>query len=137
MTEEIHPLAALNEETLDALLRRAFRNTLILGAVCAVICLISAGWRNGAMMATGALISAASVLEWKRMVQLMNARMKNKQTPRGAILVLAFFLLRLIFFAGAIYVSLKCFQGSVLILMFGLSLAVATLTWEAVRLLRD
>jgi hypothetical protein len=137
MTEEIHPLAALNEETLDALLRRAFRNTLILGSVCAVICLISSGWRNGAMMATGALISAASVLEWRRMVQLMNARMKNNKTPRGAILVLGFFLLRLIFFAGAIYVSLKCFQGSLLILLFGLSLAVATLTWEAVRLLRD
>ena len=31
MTEETHPILGLTEETLEALLKRAIRNTLILG----------------------------------------------------------------------------------------------------------
>jgi hypothetical protein len=51
-------------------------------------------------------------------------------------LVIGFFLLRLIFFGAAIYVSLKCFHGSPIALLCGLSLAIVTLLWEAIRLLR-
>jgi len=87
-------------------------------------------------MLTGGLISAASILEWQRLVRLMNARMKRRQTSRGAFLVIGFFLVRLLFFAAVIYGSLKCFQGSPIALVCGLSLAVATLMWEALRMLR-
>jgi hypothetical protein len=137
MTEEIPPIANLTEEDLDALLKRSVRNTVILGLIPALVLLIASGWRNAAMLLTGALISAASLLEWQRLARLMNARMKRKQAPRGAILAVVFFLLRLLIFAGVIYGSLKCFQGSVIALVCGLSLAVVTLMWEALRMLRN
>jgi hypothetical protein len=137
MNEEIPQLANLSEEALDALLKRSVRNTAILGLILALVLLISSGWRNAAMVLTGGLISAASLLEWQRLARLMSARIKRKQAPRGAILAIGFFLLRLLIFAAAIYGSLKCFQGSLIALVCGLSLAVATLMWEALRMLRD
>jgi hypothetical protein len=137
MTEEAHPILGLTEETLEALLKRAVRNTVILGLIPALVLWISSGWRNAAMLLTGALISAASILEWLRLVRLINARMKKQKAQRGAVLVLGFFLLRLLFFGAAIYGSLKCFQGSPIALVCGLSLAVVTLTWEALQLLRQ
>jgi hypothetical protein len=121
----------------EALLKRAIRNTLILGLLPALVLLIASGWRNAAMLVTGTLISAASIFEWLRLVRLINARMKNQQAQRGAILVVGFFLLRLLFFGAAIYGSLKCFQGSPVALLCGLALAVATLTWEGLRLLKQ
>jgi hypothetical protein len=137
MKEEIPPLANLTEEALDALLKRSVRNTVILGLIPALVLLIASGWRNAAMLLTGALISAASLLEWQRLARLMSARMKRKQAPRGAVLAIGFFLLRLLIFAAVIYVSLKCFQGSLIALVCGLSLAVVTLMWEALRMLRN
>ncbi|MGA9671027.1 MAG: ATP synthase subunit I [Terracidiphilus sp.] len=136
MNEEISSLGNLSEEALDALLKRSVRNTAILGLIPALVLLIASGWRNAAMLMTGALISAASLLEWQRLARLMSARMKRKQAPRGAVLAIGFFLLRLLIFAAVIYGSLKCFQGSLIALMCGLSLAVVTLMWEALRMLR-
>jgi Na+/H+-translocating membrane pyrophosphatase len=137
MTEETHPILGLTEETLEALLKRAIRNTLILGLIPAIVLLIATGWRDATMLVTGALISAASIFEWLRLTRLINARMKKQKAQRGAFLVVSFFLLRLLFFAAAIYGSLKCFQGSPIALLCGLSLAVATLLWEAIRLLKE
>ena len=137
MTEETHPILGLTEETVEVLLKRAIRNTLILGLIPALVLLIATGWRDAAMLVTGALISAASIWEWLRLARLMNARMRKQKAQRGAILVLGFFLLRLIFFAALIYGSLKCFRGSPIALLCGLSLAVATLLWEAIRLLKE
>jgi Na+/H+-translocating membrane pyrophosphatase len=137
MTEETHPILGLTEETLEALLKRAIRNTLILGLIPAIVLLIATGWRDAAMLVTGALISAASIFEWLRLTRLINARLKKQKAQRGAFLVVSFFLLRLLFFAAAIYGSLKCFQGSPIALLCGLSLAVATLLWEAIRLLKE
>ena len=48
-----------------------------------------------------------------------------------------FFVLRLTVFAGAIYGSLKCFQGSVIALLCGLGLAALAIGFEAIRMLRD
>jgi hypothetical protein len=137
MSEETHPILGLTEESVEALLRRAIRNTLILGLVPALVLLIATGWRDAAMLVTGALISAASLYEWLRLVRLMNARIRKQRSQRSAILVIGFFLVRLIFFAAAIYGSLKCFQGSPIALLSGLALAVATLLWEAIRLLKE
>jgi hypothetical protein len=137
MTAETPSIASLSEEGLNDLLKRAVRNTALLGVVLALIILIASNWRNAAMMVTGSLISAASLLEWQRLVRLMNAKMKAKKAPGGAVLAIAFFLLRLLIFAAAIYGSLKCFQGSVVPLMCGLSLAVVTLMWEALRMLKN
>jgi len=137
MTAETPSLGNLSEEALDALLKRSVRNTALLGVVPALIVWVASGWRNAGMLITGALISAASLMEWQRLVRLMNAKMKAKKAPGGAVLAVAFFLLRLLVFAAAIYGSLKCFQGSVIPLMCGLSLAVVTLMWEALRMLKN
>lgn len=137
MSEDVNPIAGLSDQALQALLKRAIRDTLILGLVPGIILLIARGWRDAAMFAVGAAISAASILEWQRLIRLFNAKLDQQKTPRGAATVIAFFLLRLILFAGVIYVSLKCFQGSVIALLCGLGLAVVAVAWEALRLLRD
>jgi len=137
MTEETHPIVGLTDEDLAALLKRAIRDTLILGLIPALVLLFASGWRDAAMLATGAVISAASVLEWQRLIRLINAKMDKQKTPRSALLVVVFFVLRLTVFAGAIYVSLKWIDGSAFALLVGLALAVITMAWQALRLLRS
>lgn len=137
MTEETSSIGGLTDVALDALLKRAIRITLLLGLVPAVIVWIASGWRNAAMLAVGAAISAASILEWQRLIRLFNARMDRQKTPRGAVMVVLLFLLRLILFAAVIYVSLKSLRGSVVALLCGLSLAIIAVAFEALRLLRD
>ena len=137
MSEEPHPIASLTDAALNAMLKRAMRLTAIMGAVLAVVVWIAMTWRDAAMLAVGAAISAASILEWQRLIRLFNARMDRKKTPRGAVAIVGFFLLRLIIFGAAIYGSLKCFNGSAIALLFGLSLAIVAMMWEALRLLRD
>lgn len=137
MTTEPHPIAGLTDEALQALLKRAIRNTLVLGLIASLILLVGGGWRNAAMMATGAVISAASVLEWQRLIRVFNDKLDQKKTPKGAATVVGFFLIRLLVFAAAIYGSLKCFQGSAIALLCGLGLAVIAMAFEALRLLKD
>lgn len=137
MNEETHTLAGLTDAGLDALLRRAVRITLIIGLLGALAVWKASGWRNGAMLATGTLISAASILEWRRLIRIINARLDNQQIPQGAGLAILFLTIRLAIFAGVIYGSLKCFHGSVLALLCGLGLAVLAIVWEALRLLRN
>ena len=137
MTEETHPIVDLTHDDLDAMLRRALTITLILGAIASIIVLIGSGWRNAAMLLTGTLISAASIFEWQRLIRVINARMDKQKTPANASVVVLFFVLRLTVFAGVIYGSLKCFHGSIAALLCGLALAVGTIGWEAIRLLRD
>jgi hypothetical protein len=137
MTQETHPIVDITHEDLDAMLKRAFRNTLILGGIASVVVFFGGGWRSAAMLLAGTAISAASVLEWQRLVRLINARMDKQRTPASAPVVVLFFVLRLTVFAAVIYGSLKCFQGSITALLCGLCLAVLTIGWEAIRLLRD
>ena len=98
---------------------------------------IASGWRNAAMLLTGTLISAASIWEWQRLARLISARLDNQRIPMGTPLVVFFFMIRLGVFAAAIYVSLKFVHGSSVALLCGLSLAVFTISWEGLRLLRD
>jgi hypothetical protein len=142
MSEETHPLVGLTDTDLEALLKRAVRVTLLLGLIPSLVLWIASGWRNAAMLAVGTLISAGSILEWQRLIGLINfkmdgAKLAGQKTPRSAVLVVTFFLLRLGIFAGAIYGSLRCFHGSVVALLCGLGLAVAATAWEALRLLKD
>jgi hypothetical protein len=137
MTQETHPIVDLTNEDLDAMLKRAFRKTLILGVLASLVVWVGAGWRSAGMLITGTLISAASILEWQRMIRLINTRLDKNKTPANAGVVILFFVLRLTVFAGVIYGSLKCFQGSIAALLCGLCLAVLTIGWEAIRLLRE
>ena len=131
-----HPIVDFSDEDLAALLRRAVVLTAVLGAAIALFLLLGMGWRTAALFAVGAAISVASIFEWGRLIRLFNAQMDRKKTPRGASLVVGFFLLRLMLFAAVIYGSLKCFQGSPIALLCGLSLSVISLVWEALRVLR-
>jgi uncharacterized membrane protein len=137
MSEPTQPIADISKDAMEALFKRAIRNTLILGLVAAVVVLVASGWRDAAMLVTGTLISAASIFEWQRLVRVINAKLDNQQTPRSAPAVVIFFVLRLTVFAGVIYGSLKCFQGSVVALLCGLGLAALAIGWEAIRMLRD
>jgi hypothetical protein len=137
MSEESHPIAGLTDQALEALFKRAVRITMVLGLVPAIVLLLASGWRNAAMFAVGAAISAASILEWQRLIRLFNAKLDQQKTSKGAATVVAFFVLRLTIFAVVIYVSLKCFRGSAIALLCGLGLAVLAMAWEAFRLLKD
>jgi hypothetical protein len=137
MSEEPQIFSELTDADLEGLLQRSIRNTLILGIVVSLALWKAATWRDAAMMATGTAISAASIFEWRRLSRFIAAKMDKKQTPRGSGFAVVFFVLRLTIFAGAIYVSLKYFRGSAAALLCGLALAVLTLVWEALRLLRN
>lgn len=136
MSEESRNLATLTDQGLEALLQRAIRNTLIVGLLVALALGKGSGWRDAAMLATGAVISAASLFEWRRLIRLFNARLDNKGAPKGSLADAVFFVIRLFIFGGVIYGSLKWFRGSEVALLCGLGLAVAALVWEALRLLR-
>jgi hypothetical protein len=137
MSEEAEAPANITTAQLDAMLKRALRNTLILGLIGAGAVWLGGGWRSALMLVSGALISAASILEWQRLARVINAKLDKQQTPRSAPAVVLFFVLRLTVFAGVIYGSLKCFHGSIVALLCGLSLAVLMIGWEAIRLLRE
>ena len=137
MTEPVHALENLTDQGLEALLKRAFRIIVVLGIIASLVILKASGWRNAAMLATGAAISAASIFEWLRLTRLVRAKMDRQQTPQGAAVASIFFVIRLLVFAGVIYGSLKCFQGSVVALLCGLGLAILAMLWEAIGLLRN
>jgi len=137
MNEQSHPILDLSADAAEALLNRAMRLTLILGLAASLVVLIASGWRNAAMLATGTLISAASIFEWQRLARVIRAKLDNQKTPRSAPAVVVFFVLRLTIYAGVIYGSLKCFQGSAVALLCGLALAAITIGWQAIRLLLD
>jgi hypothetical protein len=110
---------------------------LILGVIASAILLVASGWRNASMLLVGALISAASIFEWQRLARIIRAALEAEKTPRSAPAVVLFFILRLILYAGAIYVSLKCLQGSAMALLCGLGLAAITILWQALRTVLD
>jgi hypothetical protein len=137
MTEETHPLLDLPDDAAEVMLQRAMVKTLILGVIASVVLLIASGWRNAGMLFVGALISAGSIFEWQRLARVIRAKLDAEKTPRSAPAVVVFFILRLVLYAGAIYVSLKCLQGSAVAMLCGLGLAALTILWQALRMLLD
>ena len=137
MTESSHPIFDFTDADLKIALRRAFKVTVILGLILAVVLTVVYGWQTGALLLAGALISATGLWEWLRLVAFINARLDNQRPAGGAARVVTMFSLRLLLAGGVLYVSLKCFHGSVYALLAGLGLAVFALTIEAVRLIRS
>jgi hypothetical protein len=127
----------ISNDAAEVMLQKAMRNSLIIGVIVSVVLLVASGWRNAAMLMTGALISAGSIFEWQRLARVIRAKLEDQKTPRSAASVVVFFVLRLTIYAGAIYVSLRCFQGSAVALLCGLGLAALTIVWQALRLLLD
>ena len=56
MSEETHPLVEMTDLDLERLLKRAVRDTLLLGLLIAIVLLLASGWRNAGMMVVGTLI---------------------------------------------------------------------------------
>ena len=137
MTETAQPAADLKPEAVYALLHRAMRNTIVVALLMAAAIWLGSNWRNALMLVVGAAISAASLYEWIRLARLINARLDKEKSAANTGVVVLFFFIRLSLFAGAIYGSLKLIQGSVIALLCGLALAVTTLAWEALRMLRE
>ena len=137
MTQEAHPLLELPNDAAEVMLQRAMHKTLILGVIASLVLLIASGWRNASMLMVGALVSAASIFEWQRLARVIRAALEAEKTPRSAPAVVVFFILRLVLYAGVIYVSLKCLQGSAVALLCGLGLAAITILWQALRMLLD
>ena len=137
MTQEAHPLLELPNDAAEVMLQQALVKTLILGVIVSIVLLIASGWRNAGMLMVGALISAASIFEWQRLARIIRAKLESEKTPRSAPAVVVFFILRLVLYAGAIYVSLKCLRGSAVALLCGLGLAAITILWQALRMLLD
>jgi uncharacterized membrane protein len=136
MTEEQQQTAQGAMPDPEAMLKRAFRNIVILGLVASLALWKASGWRDAAMLAAGAAVSAASTLEWRRLVRFINARLDNQQTARGTVIAVTLFALRLMVFGVVIYVSLKWIQGSAIALLCGLGLALLAIIWEGIRLIR-
>jgi uncharacterized membrane protein YidH (DUF202 family) len=134
---DAHPMESLTFDNLDQMLRKAFWTTVALGLAGATAVLIGSGWKNALLLVVGAGISAASILEWQRLVRIINARLERKKTPASTPIVVAFFVLRLTVYAGVLYGSLKCLGGSVAPLLSGLALAILTIGWQVLKLLRD
>jgi hypothetical protein len=137
VTDSGNPIFDFTDADLKAALRRAFKITAILGLVLAVVLAIVYGWQTGALLLAGAFISATGLWEWQRLVAFINARLDKQQSSGGAGRVVTMFSLRLLLAGGVLYVSLRCFHGSVYALVAGLGLAVFALTIEAVRLIRS
>jgi len=137
MTQETHPLLELPNDAAEVMLQRALVKTLILGVIVSLGVLLASGWRNAGMLMVGTLISAASIFEWQRLARVIRAKLEQEKTPRSASAVVVFFILRLVLYGGAIYVSLKCLQGSAVALLCGLGLAAITILWQALRMLLD
>ena len=137
MTDSGNPIFDFTDADLKAALRRAFKMTAILGLLLAVILTVRYGWQTGALLLAGAFISATGLWEWQRLIAFINAHLDKQQSSGGAGRVVTMFSLRLLLAGGVLYVSLKCFHGSVYALVAGLGLAVFALTIEAVRLIRS
>ena len=139
-----HPIVDFTFDDLRAMLRRAVRNSAMVGAIIALVLCIWMGWQTAALFAVGGAISVGSIYEWGRLIRIFGARLAGQETGQdserssglGTGLVVFLFLVRLILFAGAIYGSLKCFHGSPIALFGGLALGLSGLVWEAMRAIR-
>jgi hypothetical protein len=132
---ETGSFANFSDADLKATMRRAVGTTIALAVFGYGVTTIIGGWRSGVLLLCGALVSATGLYEWQQLIGIINAKLDQKKTPRSTGFVLSMFFLRLGLAATVIYVSLKCFHGSLYALVAGLGLAVVALTVEAVRVL--
>lgn len=121
-----------------------FRNTMLaamrllaaLAVVLAAFFWWRLGWPSAALVLVGAVISAASLWEWLRLMTAVNYQMDAGATPRPMGLLLTGFFLRLALTLAILYGSLKYLKGNAFALAAGLGLGVISLTVEALRLTR-
>jgi len=132
--------ASLLDGLTDADFRRTMLASLKLLAYLAVIAAAlfwwKMGWQSAALLIVGALISAASLWEWLRLMTAVMERMDAGGQARPLGMVLVGFFLRLGLTIVVLYVSLKYLNGTVFALAAGLGLGVIALTIEGLRLMK-
>jgi hypothetical protein len=135
------PLDSFTAGFTDADLQRALLRALRLIGMMVLIFVpviwIALDWRSVMLFLTGAVISAAGIWEGRRLMAALAARIENQPTRTNLAVVMTLFVLRLGLAAALIYVSLKCFAGSVYALILGICLALFALMVEAFRLVRS
>jgi hypothetical protein len=118
----------------------ALRLVLIALAVGVPLLWWKLGWQSAALLAMGGLISGTGLFEWLRVMSALMERMDQdgKATVRGKSMtrVLLSFFLRLGVALALLYGSLKLLDGSVYALVGGLTLGVAALLIEGLRLVK-
>ena len=136
-------LAQYSDEDFRRTIVRAVRLLALVTAVALPLVWWKLGWRSGALLVIGAVISGSGLWEWLRLMTAVMVRMdaaapeggeKKKVRPLG--LVLTGFFLRLGLTLVVLYVSLKFLEGSVFALAAGLGLGVFALTVEGLRLVK-
>ncbi len=129
--------ASMTDDDLREMLRRALRTVVVLGLALFLVFTFTMGWQTGLLELAGALISYTGIREWRNLALAVFAKLDNQQTARPMGRTLVMFFLRLGVVAAILYVSLRCFHGSVYALVAGIGLAVVALSFEALRLLRN
>lgn len=128
--------AGFTDADLQHALLRALRLVGIMVLVLAPILWFLLGWRSVMLFFAGAIISGAGIWEGRRLMTALAARIENQPTRTNLGVVTMMFVLRLGLAAVLIYVSLRCFAGSVYALVLGICLALIALMAEAFRLVR-
>lgn len=129
--------AGFTDADLQRALLRALRLVGIMTLVLAPIFWFAMGWGSMMLFLAGAIISATGIWEGRRLMAALAARIENQPTRTNLAVVMVMFVLRLGLAAGLIYVSLRCFAGSVYALVLGICLALIALMAEAFRLVRS
>ena len=130
------PSAAITDQDLQKILGRSMRIVAILAPVLFLVFTFTLGWQSGLLLLAGAVISWTGIWEWRSLTTRIFAHLDNQQPPGTTRRTLVLFFLRLGLAVAILYVSLRCLHGTVYALITGLGLAVAALSFEALRLLR-
>lgn len=129
--------AGFTDDDLQRALLRALRLVGLMVVIIAPAIWIALDWRSVVLFLTGAVISAAGIWEGRRLMGALAAKIEAQPTRTNLALVMVMFVLRLGLAATLIYVSLRCFAGSVYALVLGICLALIALMAEAFRLVRS
>ena len=130
---ETPSLLDFSDADLKATLQRALKLTAAMAVFGFGVLSFLFGWKVGIQLLAGAAVSGTGLYEWQQLIELMNAKLDNKKTPRPTAWVVGMFFIRLAFAAAVIYVTLKCFKGPFYALVAGLGLVALALLVEVGR----
>jgi hypothetical protein len=126
----------LTDADLRGTMLASIRLLAILAVVAAGLFWWRSGWGSAVLLLVGAVISAASLWEWLRLMKAINERMDAGKAARPMGMILFGFFARLALTVAVLYGSLKYLHGTVFALAAGIGLGLLSLTIEALRLLK-
>jgi len=130
-------VSGMTDAGMQAMLRRALRNVVILGLLLGAVFTLAVNWQSGLLALVGAAVSWTGIREWRTLSLAVFAQLDNQRPARPISRTIVMFFLRLGVVGAVLYVSLRCLHGTVYALVAGIGLAVVALSIEALRFLRD